>query len=172
VSDSAGLPPPARSRTLPVSRSVLRCPSRRSWSSVPARTAICSWSYAATSVATTLPASADRTGTSSTTRAVSLRSSTSTRRLRSRSCGLQRLENSAQLAMKTPTLLATSWRNVSSHEVRSPVDQWTLELPILDAENQFLGKAAPDDELQPDASAIEEVGVTLEYVTGGKLTRR
>jgi len=46
---------------------------------VPTRTAICSWRYAATSVATVRPASADRTGTSSSTRAASARSSTSAR---------------------------------------------------------------------------------------------
>jgi hypothetical protein len=43
------------------------------------RTATYSWSYAATSVATAPPASADPTGTSSTTRAASARSSTSAR---------------------------------------------------------------------------------------------
>ncbi len=54
-------------------------PSRRSWSTVPTRTATCSWSYAATSVATAPPESADPTGTSSFTREGSVRSSTSAR---------------------------------------------------------------------------------------------
>ena len=45
----------------------------------PTRTAICNWSYAATSVVTAHPASVDPTGTSSTTRGVSVRSSTSAR---------------------------------------------------------------------------------------------
>src|SRR5215204_1932581 len=42
----------------------------------PMRTAICSWSYVATSVATVRPASADPTGISSSTRVASVRSST------------------------------------------------------------------------------------------------
>ena len=52
-------------------------PSRKSWSTAPTRTAICSWSYAATSVATGQLVSADPTGTSSTTRVASVGSSTS-----------------------------------------------------------------------------------------------
>ena len=52
-------------------------PSRRSWSTAPTRTAICSWSYAATYVVTARPASAVPTGTSSSTKEASVRSSTS-----------------------------------------------------------------------------------------------
>jgi hypothetical protein len=58
---------------------VLRRLSRRFWTTVPTRTVICSWSYAATYVVTARPASADPTGTSSTTRAASVRSSISAR---------------------------------------------------------------------------------------------
>jgi hypothetical protein len=54
-------------------------PSRRSWSTAPTRTAICSWSYAATFVVTAPPASADPTGTSSSTRTESVGSSISAR---------------------------------------------------------------------------------------------
>jgi hypothetical protein len=54
-----------------------RCPSQKSWNTAPTRTDICSWSYAATSVVTAQPASADPTGTSSSTRAASVGSSTS-----------------------------------------------------------------------------------------------
>ena len=79
ASASAGFHLLAGERALPVSRRLLRHPSRRSWSTVPTRTAICSWSYAATSVATVPPASVDPTGTSSTTSAASARSSTSAR---------------------------------------------------------------------------------------------
>jgi hypothetical protein len=55
---------------------MLRRPSRRSWNTALTRTAICSCSYAATSVATARPASGDPTGTSSSPRGVSERSST------------------------------------------------------------------------------------------------
>src|SRR5215207_7849860 len=55
-------------RTLPTNKRALRCPSRKSSSTVPTRTAICNWSYAATFVGTARPASADPTGTSSSTR--------------------------------------------------------------------------------------------------------
>jgi hypothetical protein len=72
----AGLPPRAGQRALPRSMQAPRRPSRKSWSTAPTRTAICSWSYAATSVATAPLASADRTGTSSTTRVASVGSST------------------------------------------------------------------------------------------------
>jgi hypothetical protein len=71
-----GLRPPAGDGTLPVIKRSPRRPSRKFWSTVPTRTAICSWSYAATSGATARPASVDPTGTSSSTRAVSVRSST------------------------------------------------------------------------------------------------
>jgi hypothetical protein len=53
---------------LPASKRVPRRPSRKCWSTVPTRTGICSWSYAATSVATARHASVDPTGTSSSTR--------------------------------------------------------------------------------------------------------
>jgi hypothetical protein len=62
-------------KTLPVSRMALRRPSRRFWNTALTRTATCSWRYAATYVVTALPASADLIGTSSSTRAVSARSS-------------------------------------------------------------------------------------------------
>jgi hypothetical protein len=75
-SDSVGLPPLAGDRTLPVSRRAVRRLSRKSWSTVPTRTVICSWSYAATSVATVRPASVDPTGTSSSTKEGSAESST------------------------------------------------------------------------------------------------
>ena len=61
---------------LPRSMKALRRPSRKSWSTAPTRTVICSWSYAATSVVTARPVSADRTGISSSTRVASVRSST------------------------------------------------------------------------------------------------
>jgi hypothetical protein len=64
-------------RALPRSMKAPRRQSRRSWSTVPTRTAICSWSYAATFVATARRASVDPTGTSSSTRVASVRSSTS-----------------------------------------------------------------------------------------------
>src|SRR5918994_4455099 len=67
----------ALSVLLPASRRRPRCPSRKSWSTAPTKTFICSWSYAATSGATAHRASADPTGTSSSTREVSARSSTS-----------------------------------------------------------------------------------------------
>jgi hypothetical protein len=79
TSANGGLLPPAADTTLLASRRAPRRPSRRSWSTVPTRTAICSWSYAATSVVTARPASADRTGTSSSTREGSERSSISVR---------------------------------------------------------------------------------------------
>jgi hypothetical protein len=66
-------------RTLPTSKRALRRPSRKCWSTVHTRTAICSWSYVATYVVTAPLASVDPTGTSSSTRAVSERSSTSAR---------------------------------------------------------------------------------------------
>jgi hypothetical protein len=50
--------------------------TRKSWSTDPTRTVVCSWSYAATSVVTAPPASADPTGTSSTTMVASVGSST------------------------------------------------------------------------------------------------
>jgi hypothetical protein len=63
-------------RALPKSMQAPRRPSPRSWSTAPTRTAICSWSYAATSVVTGRLVSADPTGTSSTTRVASVGSST------------------------------------------------------------------------------------------------
>src|SRR5215208_35971 len=73
-SDSVGLHPAAGDTTLPVSRRALRRPSRKSWSTAPTRTAICSWSCVATSVVTAPSASADPTGTSSSTRVASVSS--------------------------------------------------------------------------------------------------
>jgi hypothetical protein len=63
-------------RTLPASERTPRCPSRKSWNTAPTGTAICSWSYAATSDATAQPVNVDPTGTSSSTRVASVRSST------------------------------------------------------------------------------------------------
>jgi hypothetical protein len=71
--------PAAGERALPRSMKAPRCPSRKSWSTVPTRTATCSWSCAATYVVTAQLANADPTGTSSTTRVASVRSSTSAR---------------------------------------------------------------------------------------------
>jgi hypothetical protein len=69
MSGSAGLPPRAGERSLLSSKRAPRCPSRKSsWSTVHTRTAICCWSYAATSVATASLACVDPTGTSSSTR--------------------------------------------------------------------------------------------------------
>jgi hypothetical protein len=45
---------------LPASRRRPRCPSRKSWNTAPTRTVICSWSYAATSVATGQPSTRER----------------------------------------------------------------------------------------------------------------
>ena len=45
----------AGERALPTSMKAPRRPSRRSFSTAPTRTVICSWSYAATYVATALP---------------------------------------------------------------------------------------------------------------------
>jgi hypothetical protein len=64
-------------RALPRSMKAPCCPSRKSWSTAPTRTVICSWSYGATFGATAQLASADPTGTPSTTRVASVRSSTS-----------------------------------------------------------------------------------------------
>lgn len=78
TSASAEVPPPARSKTLPESRTPHRS-SRRFWSTDRTRTATCNWSCAATSGATAPPESVVPTGTSSTTKAASVGSSTSAR---------------------------------------------------------------------------------------------
>jgi hypothetical protein len=52
ASANVGVPSATGEKTLPVSRRVLRRSSRKSWNTVPTRTVICSWSYAATSGAT------------------------------------------------------------------------------------------------------------------------